>query len=95
MRRLLSGAPELALARLAGGATRRGGEEYFLDEIAHHMYAGDTALHVAAAAWETGIARALVNAGASVAAVNRRGAQPLHYAVDGNPGSARWNPRAQ
>jgi ankyrin repeat protein len=92
---LLAGAPELALARLAVGASRRGAHEYFLDEIDHHVYAGDTALHVAAAAYEAGVVRELVSAGAIVAAVNRRGAQPLHYAVDGVPGSARWSPVAQ
>jgi hypothetical protein len=31
--------------------------------------------------------------GASVRARNRRGAEPLHYAADGNPGSAGWNQR--
>jgi hypothetical protein len=92
---LLAGAPELAVARLAVGSSRGGAEEYFLDEIGHQVYAGDTALHIAAAAYQVGIARELVNAGAIVAAANRRGAQPLHYAVDGTPGSARWNPVAQ
>ncbi len=92
---LLAGAPELATACLAGGATRNGAEEYFLDEIRHMVYAGDTALHIAAAAYEASIARDLVTAGASVGAANRRGAQPLHYAVDGSPGSPRWNPVAQ
>jgi hypothetical protein len=92
---LLAGAPELATARLAVGASRQGAEEYFLDEIDHHLYAGDTALHVAAAAYEAGLARELAGAGAPVAAMNRRGAQPLHYAVDGIPGSARWDPAAQ
>jgi ankyrin repeat protein len=70
-------------------------EEYFVDEIRHIVYAGDTALHLAAACYEADMARALVNAGASLAAANRRGAQPLHYAVDGGPGNARWNPLAQ
>jgi hypothetical protein len=92
---LLADAPELALACLAGGATRHCTEAYLLDDIRHIVYAGDTALHIAAAAYEAGIARELVNAGASVAAANRRGAQPLHYGVDGIPGSARWNPVAQ
>ena len=92
---LLAAVPELALTRLAVGASRRGAEEYFLDELAHQVYAGDTALHVAAAAYEADLVRELVNAGAIVAAANRRGAEPLHYAVDGNPGSARWNPVAQ
>jgi hypothetical protein len=92
---LLGAAPELALARFACGATRHGGEAYFLNEIRHVVYAGDTALHIAAAAHAAGIARELVDAGACVAAVNRRGAQPLHYAVDGTPGSPHWNPVAQ
>lgn len=93
--RLLAAAPELAVARLAVGATRHGSEAYFLDEIDHHVYAGDTALHIAGAAYEADITRALVSAGANAAAANRRGAEPLHYAVDGNPGSERWNPASQ
>ena len=92
---LLAGTPELALARLEVGATRHDAQEYFLDEIDHHMYAGDTALHVAAAAYQATVARELVAAGAAIAAEDRRGAQPLHYAVDGIPGSARWDPVAQ
>jgi ankyrin repeat protein len=92
---LLGKTPDLARARLAVGASRQQSEAFFLDEIGHHLYAGDTALHIAAAAYAPGIVRALVDAGADVAAVNRRGAQPLHYAVDGMPGSARWNPAAQ
>lgn len=92
---LLAGAPELALACVADGATRHAAEEYFLDEIRHVVYAGDTALHIAAATYDADMARALVNAGASVAAENRRGAQPLHYAVDGGPGNPRWDPVAQ
>lgn len=92
---LLAGAPELALTRLGVGTTRHGAKEYFLDGIDHHVYAGDTALHVVAAAYDADLVRELDNAGAIVAAANRRGAEPLHYAVDGTPGSARWNPVAQ
>lgn len=88
---LLAGGPELALACLAGHVA----QECFVDEIRHMVYAGDTALHLAGACYEADVARALVDAGASVAATNRRGAQPLHYAVDGGPGNARWNPMAQ
>ena len=33
--------------------------------------------------------------GADVRARNRRGAEPLHYAADGAPGSDRWDPDAQ
>jgi len=92
---LLAGAPELTQTRLVGGATQDGSMEYFVAEIRHVVYAGDTALHLAAACYESDMARALVKAGASVAAVNRRGARPLHYAVDGGPGHTRWNPVAQ
>src|SRR5215831_12373348 len=41
------------------------------------------------------IARKLIAMGADVRARNRRGAEPLHYAVDGTPGSRAWNPDAQ
>jgi Ankyrin repeats (many copies) len=99
---LLVAAPGLALTRIAGGASGcccggggGGGGEHFHGAIGHQVYAGDTALHIAAAAYEAGIARDLVELGALVAAANRRGAQPLHYAVDGTPGSPRWNPVAQ
>jgi hypothetical protein len=92
---LLARAPDLATARLAIGASRRHAAGSFLDAIDHHLYAGDTALHIAAAAYDRRVARELVDAGARVAATNRRGAQPLHYAVDGIPGSPHWNPSAQ
>ena len=48
------------------------------------MYTGDTALHVAAAAHHPGLTRELLLRGARVRARNRRGAEPLHYAADGN-----------
>jgi Ankyrin repeats (many copies)/Ankyrin repeat len=92
---LLSRQPDLALARFAVGASRQASEDYFLADIEHYVYGGDSALHIAAAAFEAGIVRELIGAGALVCAVNRRGAQPLHYAVDGNPASARWDPAAQ
>jgi ankyrin repeat protein len=41
------------------------------------------------------MARLLLSLGADVSARNRRGAQPLHYAVDGGPGSPSWDPVAQ
>jgi ankyrin repeat protein len=41
------------------------------------------------------LVRELVSAGADVNAKNRHGARPLHYAADGSPGSASWNPDAQ
>lgn len=92
---LLQATPGLADAALAEGATRQAAAENFLGGVGHHVYAGDTALHVAAAAYRPLILRRLIEAGAKVAAANRRGAQALHYAADGDPSSARWNPTAQ
>jgi Ankyrin repeats (3 copies) len=92
---LLAAAPELASTRFGVGATRQAAGEYFLAEIDHSVCCGDTALHIAAAAYEAHVVRELVNAGAIATAANRRGAEPLHYAVDGIPGSARWNPASQ
>jgi ankyrin repeat protein len=74
---------QLASASLDAGATRQHSVEFFLTDISHHVYRGDTAVHVAAAASEPEIIRALVEHGGRVDATNRRGAQPLHYAVDG------------
>ena len=93
--RLLAATPTLANAHFAQGATRQAADAYYLHEIEHYLYAGDTALHIAGAAYQREIARKLVTMGADVRARNRRGAEPLHYAVDGVPGSGRWNPRAQ
>jgi ankyrin repeat protein len=59
------------------------------------LYAGDTALHIAAAAYQTPIARQLTAMDANVRARNRLGAEPLHNAVVGTPGSRSWNPSAQ
>jgi hypothetical protein len=92
---LLSAAPALARAVLGEGATRAAATGSFLTGISHYVYAGDTALHVAAAAHRPEIARKLISLGADIAARNRRGATPLHYAADGNPVSSNWNPAAQ
>jgi ankyrin repeat protein len=93
--RLLAASPALAGARVAQGATRQAAKEYYLDPIGHYVYAGDTALHVAAAAYRQETATKLIALGADVRARNRRGATPLHYAADGAPGAPTWNPDAQ
>jgi hypothetical protein len=93
--RLLAQSPSLARAQAAGGATRQDAHNHFFAEIAHYVYAGDSALHVAAAAQRPGIITRLLAAGADVHARNRRGATPLHYAADGVPGSPQWDPPAQ
>jgi Ankyrin repeats (many copies) len=91
---LLDADAGLSSARLDAGATRQQSVDFFLTGIQHHVYRGDTAVHVAAAASEPAIIRALVERGGRVDATNRRGAQPLHYAVNGTPGSLR-EPDAQ
>ena len=93
--RLLAATPALAAASFAVGASCRGAKAYYLEEIGHYLYAGETALHAAAAAYREEIARELVAMGADIRASNRRGAEPLHAAVVGMPGSLAWNPGAQ
>jgi len=89
--RLLAARPDLATRLLHEGATRQRAEEFFVRDISHYLYAGDTALHAAAAAFQRPAARVLVERGALCRARNRRGAEPLHYAADAN----HWKPAAQ
>jgi hypothetical protein len=83
--------PALATASSAVGATRQDASNFFFDSIAHYFYRGDTALHMAAAAFHRQIAELLIQHGADCRAKNRRGAEPLHYAADAN----HWDPAAQ
>jgi ankyrin repeat protein len=92
---LIHSSPALSLQSLSAGATRKTAPFFYLERIGHYLNAGDTALHVAAAGYCREIAEVLVNKGADVGARNRRGAEPLHYAANGNPRSHRWNPNAQ
>ena len=87
--------PLLATAHLVDGATREEASNFYFEEISHYLYTGDTPLHAAAAGYRVQIARLLITMGADVAAKNRRGAEPLHYASDSHPGSPNWNPQAQ
>jgi hypothetical protein len=86
---LLNTTPSLATARLA----RR--DEFFLAERLAQVYEGDTALHAAGFSYDPEMARDLITRGADIRARNRRGAEPLHAAVIGVPGSAGWNPTCQ
>jgi len=70
-------------------------EECFLAERSAQVYEGDTALHAAAFSYDTAMARELLGRGANIRTRNRRGAEPLHSAVMGGPGSARWIPAQQ
>ena len=89
--RLLSAAPAFAITASPVGATRQVATDFFFTEISRYLYAGDTALHMAAAAFSRPMAKLLMSHGADCRAKNRRGAEPLHYAADG----IRWEPRAQ
>src|SRR5262245_24444255 len=89
--RRLSASPALATMPSSVGATRREAKTFFFTGIRHYLYEGDTALHMAAAAFCRPMAELLVSHGADCRAKNRRGAEPLHYAADAN----RWAPRAQ
>ncbi len=91
MSRRLADDPALANMFAEVGAIRQEASAFFFPQIAHYLYAGDTALHMAAAAFRRQAAELLITHGAHCEARNRRGAQPLHYAADAN----RWAPRAQ
>lgn len=93
--RLLKDFPDLPHLSLQSGATRNAAESHFFPEIAHYVYEGDTALHLAAAAYQLKMVQELIEMGANVSSRNRRGAEPLHYACDGAPGSNFWDPNAQ
>lgn len=93
--RRLDSSRGLATRPIRIGASRQDADRYFLAAILHHVYGGDTALHIAAAAHQREIAESLVAWGADVRARNRRGAEPLHYAADGSPGAEHWDPAAQ
>ena len=95
VRRRLDASSRLASRPIGIGATRDDPRPYFLEAIAHYVYAGDTALHVAAAAHRRGLVEVLVTQGADVRARNRRGAEPLHYAAGGRAGWDGWDPTAQ
>ena len=92
---MLDAAPPLATEALRSGATREDPSNWYFEAITHYVYEGDTALHVAAAAYDVATATRLLELGARPNAANRRGATPLHYACDGLPGSAAWDPAAQ
>jgi ankyrin repeat protein len=95
VRLLLERRPELARASAEIGATRGQPKPFFLRAILRYVYAGDTALHVAAAAYRLDLVEQLLSLGADPRAKNRRGVEPLHAAAESFPGSRRWDPEAQ
>ena len=64
--------------------------------IAHWIYVGDTALHIASAGYRVEIAKMLLSAGANPnSAMNHRLSHPLHYASDGYLENPYWNEKRQ
>jgi hypothetical protein len=86
---LLTATPSLATAGLARS------DEFFLVVRFAQIYEGDTGLHAAGFSYDSEMARELIARGADLRARNRRGAEPLHAAVIGNPGSPTWDPVRQ
>jgi Ankyrin repeats (many copies) len=93
--RLIAASPAIVSRHVERGATREHATEHIHNEINHYIYGGDTALHAAAAGYRVSLVQVLITAGADVSAKNRRGAEPLHYAADGQPGSDTWHPDEQ
>jgi ankyrin repeat protein len=91
VREIVTAHPDLAKISVTNGASPAEASEHFFAEIRHYVYAGDTALHIAAAGFRFEVAQFLIDQGANPAAKNRRGAEPLHYAADSNI----WSPDAQ
>jgi ankyrin repeat protein len=86
--RLVRVTPEVAQMRVVN--------ERLVKEVPHQLYAGDTALHLAAAALRSRAVAALLECGADANAENRRGATALHYACDARPKLEKtWNPSEQ
>jgi hypothetical protein len=91
VRELIAAHTNLVQIAATQGASRTEASRYFFPQIRHYVYAGDTALHIAAAGFRFEVAQLLIDHGAKPMAKNRRGAEPLHYASDSNT----WNPAAQ
>jgi hypothetical protein len=86
---LLKADRELATAPIRKAKLYRSG-------IFHWIYAGDTALHLAAAGYRVEIVGLLLEAGADPnAAGNHRRSTPLHYAADGFITGPVWDAKRQ
>ena len=68
----LDGERDLATRTIRSGASRNGSDAYFLIPISRTVYAGDTALHIAAASYQQQIAEELVALGEHCSKMERR-----------------------
>lgn len=92
--RLLAASPMLTRMRLHRGVTRETAAQ-FLGQFGRYFYSGETALHIAASAYRLKMVEKLAALDADLRARNRLGAEPLHAAAMGMPGSDDWDPDAQ
>lgn len=83
------------LAESSSIALFRASKDRLFESIPHWLYAGDTPLHLASAALQPEVVSALLVMGGDPAAINRRGATPLHYACDPRPQIGVWDPARQ
>src|SRR2546429_5104029 len=73
---LLAASPALTTMTYGDGTHRHSAKEYILEEVGHYVYVGDSALHIAAAAYKCHIALALIAAGAKCTPSNPHRADP-------------------
>src|SRR3977135_11459 len=73
VRELIAAHTDLAQIAVTNGASRAEASQYFFPQIRHYVYAGDTALHIAAAGFRFELAQFLIDHGANPTAKNRRG----------------------
>jgi len=89
VRKLLKANPTLATAQIER-------PRLYQTKILHWLYAGDTALHLAAAGYRVELVRLLLDSGADPnAKANHRQSGPLHYAADGTIDSPHWSATGQ
>src|SRR5438477_1903548 len=87
--KLLKAAPALATCRIEE-------PRLYQSKIFHWIYAGDIALHLAAAGHRVELARLFLAAGADPnSRKNHRQSGPLHYAADGYITGPDWNEQRQ
>lgn len=87
-----------ALLKSDGGlaARRIPKPKFYNGKIFHWIYAGDAALHLAAAGYRVEIVRLLLSAGADPSsASNHRRSTALHYAADGFINGPAWDAKRQ
>lgn len=88
-KQLIKAEPQLATRRIEEA-------RLYESKVVHWIYAGDTALHLAAAGYRIELVQLLLAVGADPNSIkNHRQSGPLHYAADGYINGPDWNARRQ